>query len=59
MIIDSVTLFPSMFDGFLNESIVQRAINDGYVKVNLINPRDFTLYKNQLLKSINRFYLSQ
>ena len=47
MIIDIVTLFPSMFDGFLSESIVKRAINDGYVKVNLLNPRDFTLDKHR------------
>ena len=47
MIIDIVTLFPSMFEGFLNESIIKRAINEGYVTVNLINPRDFTLDKHR------------
>ena len=47
MIIDIVTLFPNMFSGFLSESIVKRAINDGRVTVNLVNPREFTLDKHK------------
>lgn len=47
MIIDIVTLFPAMFEGFLSESIVKRAIDDGKVVVNLINPRDFTKDKHR------------
>lgn len=47
MRIDIVTLFPNMFEGFLNESIVKRAILDGRVEVNLLNPRDFTLDKHR------------
>lgn len=47
MIIDIVTLFPNMFEGFLNESIIKRAIADGKVVVNLINPRDFTKDKHR------------
>ena len=47
MIIDIVTLFPNMFEGFLNESIIKRAITDGKVVVNLINPRDFTKDKHR------------
>ena len=47
MIIDIVTLFPNMFEGFVNESIVKRAIEKGNVVINLINPRDFTLDKHR------------
>ena len=47
MIIDIVTLFPNMFSGFLSESIVKRAINDGRVTINLVNPREFTLDKHK------------
>lgn len=32
-----------MFEGFLNESIIKRAIDKGKVKINLINFRDYTL----------------
>ena len=47
MIIDIVTLFPNMFEGFINESIIKRAIEKGNVEINLINPRDFTLDKHR------------
>ena len=47
MIIDIVTLFPNMFEGFINESIIKRAIEKGTVSINLINPRDFTLDKHR------------
>lgn len=43
MRIDILTLFPEMFKGFLNESIIKRSIEAGIVEVNLINFRDFTL----------------
>ena len=46
MRIDILTLFPSMFDGFLNESIIKRAREKGLVTINVINIRDFTPYKN-------------
>lgn len=46
MKIDILTLFPNMFDGFLSESIIKRAINDKKVNINIINIRDFTPYKN-------------
>ena len=41
--IDILTLFPSMFDGFLNESIINRAIKRNLVQINVINFRDYTL----------------
>lgn len=43
MKIDILTLFPNMFDGFLTESIIKRAINDNKVEVNLIDFREFSL----------------
>ena len=47
MIIDIVTLFPNMFSGFLSESIIKRAIDDGHVTINLYNPREYTLDKHK------------
>ena len=43
MKIDILTLFPNMFDGFLNESIIKRAIEDKKVEINIINFRDYSL----------------
>lgn len=37
-----VTLFPTAFDSYLNESIIARAIKDKKIKVNFYNPRDFS-----------------
>ena len=42
MQIDILTLFPEMFKGFLNESIIKRAIDNKLVKVNIINFRDYS-----------------
>ena len=42
MQIDILTLFPEMFDGFLTESIIKRAIEKEQVKINIINFRDYT-----------------
>ncbi|XMB86961.1 tRNA (guanosine(37)-N1)-methyltransferase TrmD [Mycoplasmatota bacterium WC44] len=47
MRIDIVTIFPEMFTGFLNESIIKRAIEKGHLEVNLINFRDFSKNKHQ------------
>ena len=46
MKIDILTLFPSMFDNFLNESIIARAIIDKKVEINIHNIRDYTLDKH-------------
>lgn len=46
MKIDILTLFPSMFDGFKNESIIKRAIENKKVEINIINFRDYTPLKN-------------
>lgn len=46
MKIDILTLFPSMFDGFLNESIIKRAREKKLVTINIVDIRNFTPYKN-------------
>ena len=46
MKITILTLFPEMFDGFLNNSIIKRAISKGTVSFNIVNIRDYTLDKN-------------
>ena len=42
MKIDILTLFPSMFDGFINESIIKRAIDSKKVAINIHNIRDYS-----------------
>ena len=42
MKITILTLFPDMFNGFLNESIIKRAIDKGIVEVNLIDFREYS-----------------
>jgi len=46
MKIDILTLFPNMFEGFLNESIIKRAREKNLVTINVHNIRDYTTYKN-------------
>lgn len=46
MKVDILTLFPSMFIPFLEESIIKRAIEKGIVKIDLINIRDFSNLNN-------------
>lgn len=46
MKIDILTLFPKMFDGILNESIIKRAISNNKVEINVIDFRKYTLLKN-------------
>lgn len=43
MKIDILTLFPNMFSGFVNESIIKRAIDKKKVEINIINFRDYSL----------------
>ena len=42
MKIDILTLFPAMFDGFINESIIKRAMEKGLVEINIHNIRDYS-----------------
>ena len=44
MKIDILTLFPEMYNGFKEESIIKRAIEKGIVEVNII---DFRKYSNE------------
>ncbi len=43
-----ITLFPEMFDSYLNESILARAIKSKKIKVKFYNPRDFAKNKRQV-----------
>ena len=47
MKIDILTLFPHMFDGFLSESIIKRAINSQKVSINIIDFREFSKLNNK------------
>ncbi len=47
MKIDILTLFPSMFEGFLNESIIKRAIDKKIVEINIHNIRDYSQDKHK------------
>lgn len=42
MQVDIITTFPGMFTGFLNESMMARARNQGTLRVNVHDLRDFT-----------------
>jgi len=46
MKIDVLTLFPNMYDNFLTESIIKRAIEDKKIEINIHNIRDYTVYNN-------------
>ncbi len=47
MKISILTLFPNMFTGFLNESIIKRAIENKHVEFEIINIRDFSKLNNK------------
>ena len=47
MKIDILTLFPHMFDGFLNESIIKRAIDDNKVFINVYDIREYSKDKHK------------
>ena len=46
MKISILTLFPNMFDGFKNESIIKRAIEKGKVQIEVINFREYSTMNN-------------
>ena len=46
MKITILTLFPEMFESYLNNSIIKRAQAKGLVEFELVNIRDFTKHKN-------------
>lgn len=47
MKINILTLFPKMFDGFLTQSIVARAIKFGIVEINIIDIRNYCFDKHK------------
>ena len=47
MKIDILTLFPEMYDGFLNTSIIKSAIDRKLVKIETTNIRDYSLDKHK------------
>lgn len=46
MKISILSLFPNIFDGFLNESIIKRAIEKNIVEIEIINFRDYSTSNN-------------
>ena len=46
MRIDILTLFPNMFEGILNESIIKRAIENKKVEINLVDFRKYSKLSN-------------
>ena len=46
MLVDIITLFPEMFSAF-NESIIKRAVDNGILKINLTQLRDFAFDKHR------------
>jgi len=49
MKIDILSLFPGMYDGFLNESIIKRAIDKKLININIINFRDYSPLNNKMV----------
>ncbi len=47
MKIDILTLFPDMFLGVLNQSIIKRAVDKGAVTIQVHNIRDYSPFKNK------------
>lgn len=47
MKIDILSLFPEMFEGFLNTSIIKRAIDKEVVDIKIHNFREFTQDKHK------------
>ena len=44
---DVLTLFPELVESHMNFSIMKRAVDDGIIEINTINPRDYTLDKHK------------
>jgi len=46
---DIITIFPDIFNSYLNESIIKRAQKNKKIKINIINLRDFTTDKHRTI----------
>jgi len=44
---DIITIFPRIFDSYLNESILKRALRNKLIKISVINLRDFSRLKHR------------
>lgn len=47
-----ITLFPGMFDSYLGDSILKRALESKTIKVKFYNPRDYTTNKHNKVDDI-------
>lgn len=52
MKITILTLFPKMFEGFLNESIMKRAIDNNLIDIKIIDFREYSLDKHKRVDDI-------
>ncbi len=46
---DIITIFPEIFKSYFNESIIKRAQKSGKIKINIINLRNFSKNKNNMV----------
>ncbi len=42
-----ISIFPEIFEGFINTSLIQKAIQNNIITINFYNPRNFTKDKHQ------------
>jgi tRNA (guanine37-N1)-methyltransferase len=42
-----ITIFPDIIHSYFTEGILKKAVDNEYIKINTINPRDFTTDKHQ------------
>ena len=47
MKIDILSLFPDFIESFFNQSIIKRAIESGYVEMEVTDPRTFSKNKHR------------
>lgn len=47
MNIAAITIFPEIFRAYMGESIMKRALQGGLVRMDVLNPRDFTVDKHR------------
>ena len=44
---DVLTLFPELIESHMNFSIMKRAVDEGVIEINTVNPREYTLDKHK------------
>lgn len=44
---DIITIFPNLFDSFINESLIKKALDSGLIEIVIHNLRDYTQDKHQ------------